>query len=102
MLQAMGHARPVIATNTGGVASVVSDRENGLIVPAEDVDALADGMIELLSRPDWARELGNAGRQLVCREFGLERMLDRTAEVYRELIPPKVKNRSHAALESAN
>ncbi|HSG72280.1 MAG TPA: glycosyltransferase family 4 protein [Planctomycetaceae bacterium] len=102
MLQAMGQGRPVIATNTGGVASVVTNRANGLIVPAEDVDALADGMIELLSKPDWARELGEAARLLVRREFGVERMLERTAEVYRELIPPKVKNRSHAALESAN
>jgi glycosyltransferase involved in cell wall biosynthesis len=97
MLEAMGRGRPVIATNTGGVASVVRDRENGLIVPAEDVDSLADSMIELLSQPAWARELGNAGRELVSREFGVERMLERTIGVYRELIST-VKNSSRATI----
>jgi glycosyltransferase involved in cell wall biosynthesis len=101
MLEAMGHGRPVIATNTGGVASVVKDRENGLIVPPGEVETLAEAVIELLSRPEWARELGAAGHRLVSREFGVERMLERTAEVYRELIPP-AKNLSHASLKAAN
>jgi glycosyltransferase involved in cell wall biosynthesis len=38
---AFGHGRPVITTNVGGLAEAVADGHTGLIVPPEDVEALA-------------------------------------------------------------
>ena len=88
MLEAMARGRPVIATKTGGVYSVVKDQQNGLIVPAGDVENLAQRMIDLLTRPERARELGEAGREHVRKEYSVTRMLEQTATLYRELLKP--------------
>jgi len=96
MLEAMARGRPVIATKTGGVYSVVQDQVNGLIVPPGDIESLAQHMIELLKDPVRARELGEAGREHVRKEYSVDRMLEQTAKLYRELLEP-VKAESVAA-----
>ncbi len=83
MLEAMARSRPVIATKTGGVYSIVKDRETGLVVPPGDVRAMAEKMIELAGDPALARRLGQAGRELVQREYSVERMIEQTVAVYR-------------------
>ncbi len=86
MLEAMARGRPVIATKTGGVYSVVKDQQNGLIVPPGDVESLSQRIIDLLQHPERARELGLAGREHVRKEYSVTRMLEQTAKLYRELI----------------
>jgi len=44
VVEALAAGTPVIATRVGGVAEVVRDGENGLLVPAGDGDALADAV----------------------------------------------------------
>lgn len=86
MLEAMARGRPVIATRTGGVYSVVEDQVNGLIVPPGDIESLSQHIIELLQDPDRARQLGEAGREHVRQEYSVTRMLEQTAKLYRELL----------------
>lgn len=85
MLEAMALARPVIATGVGGVYSVIHDNKTGLVVPPSDSTTLAERILELLRDPVRARAIGEAGRQLVREQFGVERMVERTAEVYRQM-----------------
>jgi glycosyltransferase involved in cell wall biosynthesis len=84
MLEAMARARPVIAAGVGGVYSAIRDNETGLVVPPSDSGRLAERIIELLDDPVRARAVGEAGRQLVREEFGVGRMVERTAELYRD------------------
>ncbi len=86
MLEAMALGRPVVASGVGGVYSVVRDGETGFVVPPRDSGVLAQRIVELLDDPLRARTLGDAGRELVRREFGVERMTERTAEVYRAVV----------------
>jgi len=86
MLDAMGRAIPVIATGVGGVFSVVSDNETGLVVPPSNSARLAERILELLNDPLRARTLGANGRQIVKEEFSVERMVRETAELYREIV----------------
>jgi glycosyltransferase involved in cell wall biosynthesis len=86
MLEAMAMGRPVIATGVGGIYSVVRNNETGLVVPPADSGALADRILDLLRDPVRARALGEAGRVLVREEFGVERMVAQTAELYREVL----------------
>jgi len=100
MLEAMARGRPVIATKTGGVYSVVKDQQNGLIVPASDVENLAQRMIDLLTRPERARELGAAGREHVRKEYSVTRMLEQTANLYRKLLDPVTQKKETVASAS--
>jgi glycosyltransferase involved in cell wall biosynthesis len=85
MLEAMALGRPVIATGVGGTSAVVRDGETGLIVPPRDSAALARRILELLENPTLARAIGTAGRRLVDRDFPVERMVLKTAELYHEI-----------------
>ncbi len=86
MLEAMALGRPVIASGVGGIYSVIRNNETGLVVPPSDNTALAERILELLHDPVRARAIGEAGRQLVREEFGVERMVAQTAELYREIL----------------
>src|SRR5206468_3876045 len=74
LVEAMAAARPVIATRVGGIPAFVKDRQNGLLVPPGDSTALAAAIAELLSRPDWAKELGAAASQSIGARFGIPAM----------------------------
>ena len=83
MLEAMVCRRPVVATRAGGIPEVVVDGETGLLVPPHDEPALADAMVRVLGDPRSPRGLADAGYERVVREFSVERMVERTLEVYR-------------------
>jgi glycosyltransferase involved in cell wall biosynthesis len=87
MLEAMLRGRPVIATSAGGVYSVVTDGRTGLLVPPRDSEALARRIVEMLDDPLRARQIGRAARDMVCRDFPVERMVERTAQLYRAIAP---------------
>lgn len=63
VLEAMSLGVPVVAFAVGGVPQQIGDA--GILVPVEDVDALADAVVELLERADSRASLGAAGRQRV-------------------------------------
>ncbi|WP_430472566.1 glycosyltransferase [Thalassospira lucentensis] len=62
VLEAMSCACPVIVTDSQtGLKGIVTDRRTGLVVPANDVAALAEAMKSLASRSGLAQEIGQAG-----------------------------------------
>ena len=89
MLEAMAMAKPVIASGVGGVYSVVHDNETGLVIPPSDSQQLAEKILELLDDPVRARAIGEAARSMVRREFGVEKIVDGTARLYREVLRDK-------------
>lgn len=88
ILEAMRAGLPVIASDVGGVSEAVSDGVTGLLVPRDDRGALTAALQRLLGCPVTRREMGRAGRAAFEARFTLSRMLDATAAVYGELVPP--------------
>lgn len=82
ILEAMAAELPVIATNVGGTPEVVSDGENGVLVPARDSDALARAMVALARDDSRRRRLAANGRTIVESRFTLDRMIDDYARTY--------------------
>lgn len=60
-LEAMAAGRAVVASRTGGVPEIVLDGETGVLVPPDDVAALARALQELAEQPRRRAALGNAG-----------------------------------------
>jgi len=60
LIEAMCLGLPCITTDFvgGGARALITDGENGLIVPNEDEDALAEAMCRLMDDPDYAEQLG--------------------------------------------
>jgi glycosyltransferase involved in cell wall biosynthesis len=86
VLEAMAAARPVVATAIEGISETVVDGMTGLLVPPADPAALARAVRAVLTDAVLAGRMGQAGRERVCREFSLRRMIDRVTRVYDELL----------------
>jgi glycosyltransferase involved in cell wall biosynthesis len=74
ILEAMAMRLPVVATAVGGTPEIVKDGETGFLVPPGAPAALARGMVDVLEDQARRRRMGEAGRRLVEREFGLGQM----------------------------
>lgn len=83
--EAMGRGRPVIGTRPGGHAEMIEDGENGLLVPAGDVLALAEAMQLLLDDPGLRERLGEAARSIAPR-FTAEAVMPGFDELYQQVV----------------
>jgi glycosyltransferase involved in cell wall biosynthesis len=86
MIEAMAAARCTVATAVDGTPEVVLGGETGLLVPPRDPQAIEKAMARLLDDEPLRRRMGAAGRLRVEKRFRMERMVEETESVYRELI----------------
>ncbi|MDQ6891350.1 MAG: glycosyltransferase family 4 protein [Acidobacteriota bacterium] len=84
--EAMACSKPVVASNIGGLNEVVVHGETGLLVPPGDSCELAAGIRTMLSNSVLAARMGIAGQERVHREFSAERMVQRTTDIYEEIL----------------
>ena len=84
-LEAAQMARPVIATNMGGLPESVVDGETGFLVALEDSTALVDAMVFLLEHPKTATKMGLAGRSRVLAHFTMANFVYAYGTLYQRL-----------------
>ena len=90
LLEAGAAALPIVATAVGGISEIVLEGKTGYLVPARDMDALAEAMRRVMRLSDADRmTMGQAGRAHVVQNFDLERVVDRWEALYRELLQRK-------------
>jgi glycosyltransferase involved in cell wall biosynthesis len=87
LIEAAACALPLVTTNVPGCREVVTDGQDGLLVPAKDAQALANAIAKLHSDPELCEHLGNAARRKALAQFEEHSVIERTLGVYRELIP---------------
>jgi glycosyltransferase involved in cell wall biosynthesis len=73
LLEGLACGRPVISSPVGGVAEIVDEGRNGLLVPPRDPSALARAMDALLAEPEAVRRMGRQGREKAEAVFDLRR-----------------------------
>ena len=79
LMEAMAMEIPCIATAITGVPELIQDRENGILVPPADENALAKAIAELIDEVGLRRRLAAAGRRRILQAFNLDLNLDRLA-----------------------
>ncbi len=82
LLEAMACQKPVVATRVGSVPEVVSHGVTGYLVEPGNAPQIAQALVELLSSPQKAAEMGRAGREHVLRHATIQR----TVEGYQQLL----------------
>jgi glycosyltransferase involved in cell wall biosynthesis len=84
LLEAMAAGLPCIATDIPATRAVLEKGREGLTVPVGSVDALAEAIGSLCAASSRARQLGEAARARVRREFSVEIVAEKvTAEYHR-------------------
>ncbi|MDI6793427.1 MAG: glycosyltransferase family 4 protein [bacterium] len=86
VIEAMASGLPVVATRVGGVVDLVEDGVTGRLVPPEDPEALAGGIIELLADPARRNKMGRLGRKKVYPSLSAERLVRDIENLYEDLI----------------
>jgi glycosyltransferase involved in cell wall biosynthesis len=86
IVEAMAAARPVVATDVGGVADAVSHGETGVLVPPANPQRLAAAIEELLLDPDRRHALGSAGLRRARARYGARTVLRSLEAVYTRLL----------------
>ena len=86
IIEAMSLGVPVVASDVGGIPSLVAHEETGLLVPAGNPDALAAALDRLIQSPDLCHRLGVTGRQRVEEDCHPDRTACEYVRLYRRLI----------------
>jgi glycosyltransferase involved in cell wall biosynthesis len=86
IVQALAMAKPVVATDVGGIHEVVVDGETGILVPPGDVTSLAGAITSLLNDRARAQRLGHAGQTRVREACSMNRVMERTVSLYESFL----------------
>lgn len=84
LIEAQALGMPTLATRVGGNPEVITDKENGLLVPVGDTSALASALERMLGDEGLRARLSSRARESAKR-FSTETMLSRTSDVLRGL-----------------
>ena len=84
-LEAHSHGKPVIATRVGGIAEIVRDNVSGILVPPDDVTAVAEAILRLTEDRSLRLRMGREGRKLVEEKYDFEECLDQMETLYNRI-----------------
>lgn len=85
-LESMACGTPVIAAAVGGVPEIVRHETNGLLIPPQDPQALAQATDRLFADDSFRRSLGQKGRTIIEQEFSFSRFLDSHESYYQKIL----------------
>lgn len=86
LVEAMATEKPVVAGRGGASPEVCPDGTCGYLVDPADPAEIANAIIDLLSNPGRAREMGRAGRKRAVCFFDADSNAERVQALYRELL----------------
>ena len=86
ILDALALGKPVVAANSGGIPEIIKDGETGRLVEAGDSQALAKGIVEMLSQVDQAEAMAQRGQAEVTAKFSIDAMAENNLAVYNRLL----------------
>lgn len=85
IMEAMAAELPVVATDAGGNNELVIHGKTGLICPPNDARCLAGRVLGLIEDKDNAKKMGKSGQKRMVGEFGIDKMVKETEEIYLKL-----------------
>ena len=82
LMEAMAAGLPVVSTSVSGIPELVDDGANGLLVPPEDAEALADALWRLAKDPALSHRLAVAGAHTIAEHFDGEALARHMAGLF--------------------
>ena len=86
LLEAMAARLPVVATRVGGIPEIVTDNETALLVPAQNPEALAAAIAQILTEPETVRAMAERAHETIVRRFDPEARAEKLAAIYAEVM----------------
>ena len=86
VVEAQAAGAPVVATNVGGLAEIVSEGKSGFLVPPGDAAALAERILALVRDPRLRERISAEGRRSAMEKFSMATMITRYQDLYTRLV----------------
>lgn len=86
IIEAKAAAKPIVATDVGGVSEVVTDGQNGYLVPPGDESSLAERLIKLAENADLRQTMGTNGYDEARAMFSMETMIGKYQDLFVRMI----------------
>ena len=86
LIEAAACGRAIVATDVPGCREVVSQNENGLLVPVKNPEALARSIKILVQSPEKRAQMGKRGREIAVEKFSEEKVIKQTLDIYNMLL----------------
>ncbi|GKS58902.1 LPS biosynthesis RfbU related protein [Nitrospira sp.] len=86
LLEAMTFGKAILATRVGGIPEFVTDGANGVLVPSEDADALADRLREFLSDSSYLERIGKNGLAVAENVYDYRVVIKKYEELYARMV----------------
>jgi mannosyltransferase len=85
MLEAMAAGDAVVATRAGAAEMIITDGDDGVLAPVDDVEALVAALEPLMRDPERIEAMGARARARVVSQFSRDREADEISAVYRQI-----------------
>jgi glycosyltransferase involved in cell wall biosynthesis len=86
IVEAWSYGRPVVVGPAPAAADVVTEGEDGLLVPEATGPVVAERLLRLLDDPDRALAMGENGARKVAERYTWDRLAEQTLTIYRSLL----------------
>jgi mannosyltransferase len=85
LLEAMAAGDAVVATRAGAAEMIITDGDDGMLAPIDDVEALVASLEPLMLNPERIEGMGERARARVVSAFSRDREADEISDVYRQV-----------------
>jgi glycosyltransferase involved in cell wall biosynthesis len=89
ILEAMSCGLPCVATRVGGIPEVISDGQNGILIPVRDPDRLVEAILKILLDPTIRESMGKRSRERILENYSLEKIAIQTSTLYQKVLQEK-------------
>jgi len=86
VLEAMAGGRPIVASNVGGLYTLVKDEVNGFLVPPGDAASLEEALCKLLGDHSLRERMGRTGRRMAHGQFSLDVVTQKYRDTYEKVL----------------
>lgn len=82
----MEYEIPCIATNEGGIPSIVNNNETGFIINKNNPTELADKIEYMIEHPDIRHKMGSAGKLKFINKFTIKKFENRIKDIFNDIL----------------
>ncbi len=81
LIEAMAAEKPVLSFDIGATDEIISNEENGYIIPDNNIEMMAEKLINLADNPNLQNAFGEKGKQIVRERFSFKKMTERFLDI---------------------